>query len=242
MSQLETPAPHYATGATYSLFGHCVSTHHFYSRTAELIDQIKDREGLTNKSLLDLLLTPDSEKRTRILSSMELSLQEYISGLEKYIRSLPWYKVYTDKELFTRREQYYAYMLSFGLVNRLYIDAFLKADYRIAVLPDWFRRIEYNENLDGLGILLRKHRFELSFIQKTRIKALLRDLSRIDGTVALLSIHGLVELISLMKQSMAEQIPIIGVPLNSSKCPRWAEKPYDISVDCIALENLLLQN
>jgi hypothetical protein len=259
-------------GKTYSLFGNGVSTNFFYEKVESLTIQIMREHHFTREGLLKYIQTVNRNRRvlnrhisrsrpgemlSHILDMLHSTLYEYITGIEAHLRSTPFYKSCTDKELFTTREQYYLHMIEFGLVNRVHREAFLGAGYRIALLPYCLRGTQDNckaepDHVDyrckgclkdchvnQVSSLLRKYRVEPYIWRTSGLKPLLKGLAKEHGTVGVAGIACLVELVAGMRGCMEAHLPVIGIPLNANRCPRWMDTFHDTSVDLHALETLL---
>ena len=59
------------------------------------------------------------------------------------------------------------------------------------------------------------------------------------GSIAVLGIACVVELIRGMRLCMKAKLPVMGIPLNANRCARWMDGFYETSVDLSALENIL---
>lgn len=268
---LNKPIP----GKTYSLFGNGVSTNYFYEKIRMLTDQILSDEGMTEKQMLAFLqqksiyrrvlrgLAEDKKSESvlaRINKVVHDSLREYTSGVEEHIKSVPFYKTFTDNPLFTNREQYYLYMLEFDLVNRIHIEGFQKADYRIALLPYCLREIQTNckaipDHVDfqckgclqncyihHVSKLLKEHDIEPYIWRNAKLKTLFKNLVKTHGRVGVMGIACIVELVAGMRRCMKAQLPVVGIPLNANRCPRWTDGFYETSVDLNALEKLVTRD
>jgi hypothetical protein len=259
-------------GKTYSLFGNGVSTRVFYEKVASLVESILENEQLQEVQLMEVLrvlsrkarslsgsVRPgrNREQSARILGQLHESLQVYMTDIEFHIRSAPFLKHITDRELFTNREQYYFYMIEFELVNRIHKNAFLEAPYKIALLPYCLRESQtrckaeadqFDYRCKGcskdcfihhVSRLLREHGVEPYIWRNSRLKTMLKDLVREHGRVGVAGIACLVELIMGMRRVQTAGLPVVGIPLNANRCPRWMGDFHDTSVDLDALKSLL---
>jgi len=259
-------------GKTYSLFGDHVSTSFFYEKIASLTDQILKEEQLNPLQFLDYIQKVNQNRSgirrnvrrstqepllARLLILLHDSFREYTVGIEAHLRSTPIYKIITDRELCTISEQYYLYMIEFGLVNRIHKEEFLKANYRIALLPYCLRETQTGckaepDHLDykckgclkgcyinHVSSLLRKHQVEPYIWRTAKLKPLLKGLVQEHGRTGVLGIACMVELVMGMRKCMKAQLPVVGIPLNANRCPRWMDRLHETSVDLNALEELL---
>lgn len=259
-------------GKTYSLFGNGVSTDYFYDRVSRITDRMLREERLTENQLRDFIHQSGLNKRTlrrssgsqkknirltRILELLHQEFQDNITGIESHLHSTPFFKVVTDKQLFTIREQYYLYMIEFELVNRIHIRDFLVANFRIALLPYCLRETQEecravsdqvdfrcsqcrkNCQVNHVSRLLKENSIDPYIWRTVELKTLLGQLIKEHGSVGVLGIACIVELIGGMRKVMAAGIPVVGIPLNANRCPRWTGKFHDTSVDLHALDRLL---
>ena len=262
----------YIKGKTYSLFGNSTSANFFYEEVAYLTNQIQKEEQLSLVQLLEYVQQASrsrwgfrrvvkggaqSARVTRILDLLHDSLQEYTTSIEAHLKSTPSYKILTDKELFTTREQYYLYMIEFDLVNRIHKEAFLKSRFKIALLPYCLRetqdnckaepdKIDYrckacikDCHVNHVSKLLRKNEVEPYIWRRNKLKPLLSDLVKEHGSVGIVGIACIVELVMGMRRCMKAHLPVVGIPLNANRCPRWMDGFYETSVNLNALEKLL---
>jgi len=259
-------------GKTYSLFGNDMSTNFFYERIANFTDQILMEEQQHPLQLLDYIQQVNRNRRelrrnvlnnrkeprlARLLDLLHGSFQEYTHGIEEHLKSTPIYKIVTDKELFTIREQYYLYMIEFGLVNRIHKEDFLSANFRIALLPYCLRETQGRckaepDHLDyrckgclkscyinHVSQLLKEHHIEPYIWRRAKLKPMLKELVKEHGRIGVLGIACIVELVMGMRRCMAANLPVVGIPLNANRCPRWMDGFYKTSIDLNALEKLL---
>ncbi len=262
-------------GKTYSLFGIFVSTNFFYDQVDNLIHQITQAEELSEEGLLTYIqrismnrrnlrrnasLTGSDSRLSRILSLLHNTFQEYTEGIEEHLKSTPLYKMCTDRELLTSREQYYIYLIEFELINRIHIQRFLNADYKIALLPYCLRttqteckaaieQVDYqctgchnNCYVNHISTLLKQHEVEPYIWRNAKLKPLFKNLSSQYGRLGVLGIACVVELISGMRRCMKARIPVVGIPLNANRCIRWTNRMNQTSLDLNALERLLKRN
>ena len=259
-------------GKTYSLFGSDGSTNLFYETVASVINRIMEEERLHLAQLLDYLQHVNRSRRellrnvsksrqagrlSRILELLHDALHDFTPGVEAHLKSTPSYKIFTDKELFATREQYYLYMIEFELVNRIHQAEFMRADYRIALLPYCLRETQVSckaepDQLDfqckgclkgcyinHVSSLLKAHGVEPYIWRRAKLKPMLKRLVQEHGKIGVAGIACIVELVMGMRRCMKAQLPVVGIPLNANRCPRWMGDFHATSVDLNALERLL---
>jgi hypothetical protein len=261
-------------GKTYSLFGNFATTHFFYERVSGLVDQILEEEQLPQIQLLDYIQHVSRNRRvlrrhftrggnpdrlSRILDLLHSSLQEFTTDIEAHIKSAPSYKILTDRTLLTSREQYYLYMIEFELVNRIHLQDFKSANFRLALLPYCIREtqtdckavpdhIDYQCRrcakgcyINHVSQILKRHQVEPYIWRRTKLKPMLKGLVREHGSVGVAGIACIAELVAGMRRCMDAHLPVVGIPLNANRCPRWMGSFHENSVDLDALDRLLGQ-
>jgi len=260
-------------GKTYSLFGDHDTTSYFYDRISSLTDRILDNDGLSEKVLLNNIQKISLNRRnlkraalqggpdpklSALLALLHESLNEFSTDVEEHLRATPVYKFITDRGLLTTREQYYLYMLEFELVNRIHLEDFRKANYRIALLPYCLREtqtqckaesdlVDYQCTgcrkecyINQVSELLRDNKIDPYIWRRAKLKSLFRDLVVKHGTIGVLGIACIVELSAGMRRCMKAKLPVVGIPLNANRCSRWMDQFQDTSVDLKALERLMI--
>jgi hypothetical protein len=194
---------------------------------------------------------------SNILDLLHDSMQEFMTGIEAHLGSTPFYKIFTESDLLAFREQYYLYMIEFELINRVHRQEFLGARYKIALLPYCLRetqedckaepdRLDYRCRgcrkgcyINHVSQLLREHQVEPYIWRRTKLNTMLRALVQEHGTVGVMGIACIVQLVMGMRRCMKAHLPVVGIPLNANRCPRWMGEFHDNSVDLNALEKLL---
>ena len=200
---------------------------------------------------------PASKDMAYLLQRCHEVLSEYITGIEEHLRTAPLLKNFTDKGLLTTREQYYLYMLEFELVNRIDRETFFSVNYRIALMPYCLREtqtdckaapdeIDYQCKscvkscyINRLSKLLRESDVHPYIWRTSSLRPLLKKLSSQHSSIGVLGIACVVELVQGMRLCMKAGLPIIGIPLNANRCPRWMDEFYDTSIDLAAAAKLL---
>jgi hypothetical protein len=201
--------------------------------------------------------TEGSSGLTDMMQLMDGELAEYLPGLRQHLREVPLYKIISDKELFCSREQYYLYMVEFELVNRVHRNGFLNANFRIALLPYCLKEsqtdcraspdeIDYTCRrclktcyINRVSKVLREHQVNPYIWSRGSLKEMFRKLAGKHGSIGVLGIACIVELIRGMQVCMKAGLPVMGIPLNANRCARWMDVFHDTSVDLRALEGLL---
>ena len=194
---------------------------------------------------------------TDLMHSMDGELADYTPGVEQHLKEVSLHKYITDKELLTSREQYYLYMIEFELVNRIHRERFMNANFRIALLPYCLKEsqtdckaapdeIDYvcrgclkTCYINKLSRLLRDHDISPYIWSRISLRAMFGRLIKKHGSIGVLGIACVVELIRGMRLCMKANLPVMGIPLNANRCSRWMDGFYETSVDLLALEKIL---
>jgi hypothetical protein len=194
---------------------------------------------------------------TDMLQRIDRELAEYVPGLQQHLREVSFHKFITDKEMLAGREQYYLYMVEFELVNRVHRERFLDSNYRIALLPYCLKETQTGckaspDEIDfvcrgclktcyvnKLSNLLIDHGINPYILSRGSLKSIFGKLLKKHGSIGVLGIACVVELIQGMRFCMKAGLPVMGIPLNANRCPRWMDEFLDTSVDLLALEQIL---
>lgn len=213
------------------------------------------RSGVTAQAMI----VPGDARLLHLLRILHGSLSRYMTGIEDHLRSSPVRRHLTDRELLATREQYYLYMIEFELVNRLHVRDFMNAAYRIALLPYCLKEShagckaipdELDYRCSGclrtcyvhrLSRLLENAGIQPYILSRGRIGNLLKVLHSRHGRIGVLGAACVVELIMGMRLCRKAGFPVIGIPLNANRCPRWMGNMHDTNIDLAALENLIGQ-
>lgn len=222
----------------------------------ELLDLIRDA-GKNKKKLKRFSgQASGASKQAYILNRGQAVLSSYIGELERHIRSVPLHKHVSDRELLTSREQYFLYMIEIELVNRLNLEQFRTAKFKIALLPYCLKESHSNckaspDEIDmqcmsclkncyinRVGAILRKHNINPYILSRGKVSTMLKGVSEKHGSIGVLGIACIVELVMGMRLCMNSGLPVTGIPLNANLCPRWMGSMHDTSIDLQALDKL----
>ena len=194
---------------------------------------------------------------TDMLHRIDRGLAEYVPGLQQHLREVSLYKLITDKELFNSREQYFLYLVEFELVNRIHKKRFLDSNFRIALLPYCLKETQTDckaipDEIDyvcrgclktcyinKVSMVLRDHGVHPYIWSRGSLRSMFGKLARKHGSVGVLGIACVVELIRGMRFCMKVNLPVMGIPLNANRCSRWMGGLFETSVDLSALEKIL---
>ena len=192
-----------------------------------------------------------------ILNRAHEDLSVYLRDVEQHIRSVPFHKHLNDRSILTTREQYYLYMIEFELINRINLSEFISTGFRIALLPYCLKEnhidckatpdeIDYRCKtclktcyINRLGKILQENGINPYILSRGRVGKLLMKLNKEHGSVGVLGIACIVELIEGMRLCRKAKLPVIGIPLNANRCPRWLGTMHETNIDLEALQSLV---
>lgn len=220
---------------------------------------LKYVQNTSRKKLLSTRRKVNSQSNglSFLLNHLHDSLDSYTPGAEDHIRSTPVYKYITDKHLMTSRDQYHLYMIEIELVNRIHKEDFRKANFRISLLPYCLSETQANcksepDEIDNVcrkclrscyinlvSTYLEENNIHPYILSRGNLKPLFKKLTKKHGSLAVLGIACIAELVSGMRLCMKAGLPVVGIPLNANRCPRWMGDFYENSVDLAALEKLI---
>jgi hypothetical protein len=211
----------------------------------------------TRRKLRKLRTGEENTELGYIVRRAEQYLTEYIGDVEGHLRSVPLRERFTDREILASREQYLLYMLEFELVNRLHREQFLGSGYRIALLPYCLKeshsRCKASPDdvdmvcrncikscfINRLSTVLREHDINPYILSRGRIRNLLKGLYEKHGSLGVMGVACIVELVMGMRLCMQAGIPVVGIPLNANRCPRWMGSMHETSIDLSAVRRLV---
>ncbi len=87
--------------------------------------------------------------------------------------------------------------------------------------------------------VLRDHGVNPYIWSRGSLKSMFGKLAGKHGSIGVLGIACVVELIHGMRFCMKAKLPVMGIPLNANRCSRWMDGFFETSVDLLALENIL---
>ncbi len=268
---MQIPIPYKSVeGKTYSLFDKNNSTSGYYRLISGLTDQVLEKCN-DPKTVLQTIQNYSKKKRTLkkfssktensdlisfVIHLLNESLACYTVNVDTHLQNLPFIK-FRDRRLWTTKEQYHLYMLEIEITNRLYINKFLNADHKIALLPyclrDFTADCKSKPNdfdyqckhcskfcyQNYLSRLLKKYNIDAYIWMRTDIRKYAKTILKNNQTLSVLGIACVPELVNGMRKCQAYEIPAIGIPLNANRCIRWWGEFHENSVDLEQLEILL---
>jgi len=76
-------------------------------------------------------------------------------------------------------------------------------------------------------------------LSRGSLKSIFSKLLKKHGSIGVLGIACVVELIQGMRFCMKAKLPVMGIPLNANRCPRLMGGFFETSVDLWALDKIL---
>jgi hypothetical protein len=251
-------------GKTYTFFVDSQTSDGYFETVKELTDFFLKKFYLNENQLLQMIKSNTkkwffgnhNEKINFIKDTLKIHLSKYTSGVKKHLRSMSIFPRF-DATLRTREDKYYLYMLEIELVNRIYIDHFKRADFKMALLPhclsDFRPRclsvsgdIEYvcqgctkNCYINLGSKLLRQYGIEPYISVTMDQERLFNELRSNYQNMAALGIACIPELARGMRLCLSIDIPAIGIPLDANRCARWMGRAYETSFNLMELERLI---
>jgi hypothetical protein len=230
-------------------------------KSPDILDFIRTLEQASRKKRflkkqLHVSGLPSNPLIHSIVTTAHDLLAPYTVLVTAHLQELSFFKRW-DGTLFTSEEQYHLYMLLIELANRAWGGAFRTAKRRIAFLPYCLRDLgaicrsgpgDLDHVCKGcskdcfvnrVSTLLRDARVEPYLWMNASLKSLLRELRDREGSLGVLGVACLPELLRGMRLCIGLNIPVVGVPLNANRCIRWMGAFHPTSVDLDALSNLL---
>ncbi|HET6364281.1 MAG TPA: DUF116 domain-containing protein [Nitrospirota bacterium] len=222
-----------------------ISTLEQASRKKRFLKKQHRVSGLPSNPLIHFTVTTAHELLAPHTALVTAHLQE-LSFLKRW-----------DGTLFTSEEQYHIYMLLIELANRAWGEAFRTAKRRIAFLPYCLRDLgaicrSAPGDLDHVckgcskdcfvnrvSTLLWDARVEPYLWTNASLKSLLRELRDGEGSLGVLGVACIPELLRGMRLCIGLSLPVVGIPLNANRCIRWMGAFHPTSVDLDALSKLV---
>jgi hypothetical protein len=214
-------------GKTYSLFGQETNTELFYRKIKALTDEIISQLSLPEARALEYIQRLSRNQRklkaaaaksagystlTDMLHRIDPELAEYLPGLRQHrIALLP----YCLKETQIRCK-----------ASPDEIDFVCRGCLKTCAISK-------------LSNVLRDSGINPYILSRGSLKSIFSKLLKKHGSIGVLGVACLVELIQGMRFCMKAKLPVMGIPLNANRCPRWMGRFLDTSVDLLALDNIL---
>lgn len=250
-------------GKTYSLFGDQKSSGPFYALIekylSELLDLFPDKESL----LIHLQKISNSRRSFNrwIGSNPDIKiifseLEGYLTDLKKHLRQKTFSRLWNGT-IATREHQYLVYFLEFALENKINKTRFLESSYKMALLPHCIRVSipDCKAKSDGLDIvcincstncfigrisdILKSKNIKPYIWMQMNFGPTIKKLIKNHGSVGVLGIACIPELIGGMRKCQKYHLPVVGLPLDANRCVRWMGDFYENSVNLNELQSLL---
>ncbi len=250
-------------GKTYSLFGGSESTEQFYFYINELADKFIESYDISeienqidnHKSIKDYV----SEFFTNYCNESGINVHNHLSIYTKEVKYhlLDLSILNFDRTLRTKENNYHFYMLEYEIVNRINRQKFLSCNYKFALLPHCLRDLNKNCKAQTDGIdeqckgcskdcfinlaskVLREKNITPYIWMEINLKNLFRQLLKKYGTIGVLGIACIPELINGMRKCIKYGIPVVGIPLNANRCRRWMGDYHENSFNVERLKELV---
>ena len=251
-------------GKTYSLFGNSESTEQYYNSINRLTDiffnyysavELKD---LINRHIPIQNYIKKFFDRYSNDSGLDIhnQLNIYTTGVKQHLKELSILKSW-DRTLRTKEDNYHLFMLENEINNRLDIEDFKITNYKIALLPHCLRDLNKNckAQIDEIDLVCKACskdcfiNFASRVLKEKNInpyiwmninqKNLFKSLMKKYGSIGVLGIACLPELINGMRSCIKRGIPAVGIPLNANRCMRWMGEYYENSFSVEKLEELV---
>jgi hypothetical protein len=254
------------TGRTYSLYSIDNNTEIYFSLVKKYSSDLCRLYGNDLKKLLDdLRLASRSRKKFSTwinnikdidTDTMLKSFSTFIPGLDSHLKSLKALDKY-ESVLGLKDYQYYTAMIEIDITNRLNISAFMKSEYKLALLPHCLHDLEKDcmavsdgfENVcrrcskacyvRKLNDLLNQENIHPYIWRNRTLKSMFKQLYKTYSSVGVLGIACIPELIHGTRRCFAAGIPAVGIPINANLCRRWMGEFYPNSVSLSELEMLI---
>ena len=230
-------------------------------KSPDILDLVKALERASrNKRFLKKQLrtsgTPGNELIHFVVTAAHDLLTPHTALVNAHLQELSFLKRW-DGTLFTSEEQYHLYMLLVELANRAWKESFRAAKRKIAFLPYCLRdlgahcrsgpgELDYvcracskNCFVNRVSALLRENRIEPYLWMNASLKSLLKGLRDREGSIGVLGVACIPELMRGMRLCIGLNVPVVGIPLNANRCMRWMGAFHPTSVDLEALNKLV---
>lgn len=262
--EIETFEYQSVRGKTYSLFGDSSDTKAYYIKVSEISDtflsffnshaellsflqKLRKKNNSYHKLMIENEILHSSIKE---LSVFTYNIQELLNGLPRCH--------FLNSPFRTKEFQYYLAMIEIELLNRMNKDRFFETNYKIAFLPHCLKdfidgckstKSEFvyickncskNCFLNRINRLLKKNGVNSIIWMTANLKNMLKKLLSKYGSIGVLGIACIPQLIYGMESVNKRNIPVVGVPLNANRCIKWMGDFYENSIDLDYLNSLIM--
>lgn len=251
-------------GKTYSLLDFSSTSAEYYATVSGLTDSLLNKFCFNENELLKVIKSNSkkmffgntSEEIKFIKHKLKSVLSKYTRGVKPHLKNMSFFQRF-DATLRTKEEHYHLYIIEIELLNRIYKDTFLQADFKMALLPHCLsdfrpRCLSKAGDIEHVcqgctkdcrihlgNKLLKKHEIKPYISVTMNQKKLMKLIKRQHPNIGVLGIACIPELARGMRLCESVNIPAIGIPLDANRCSRWMGKAYETSFDLRELENLI---
>ena len=254
-------------GRTYTLTDSKGTSTLYYQLVRQLADRFLDiipdevvlRERIRNASTWKGVLRTFSRRERhvrKILQDLDNVLTPFLTGVNEHLRSLSLTDRF-DRTMRTARDQYLFYMLEIELTNRINIEGFSKAPWRMALIAHCLR--DFRENcrsrrgdiedqcthcaldcyVNRGSVLLEQYQIHPYISVSMDHQGLFKHLKNHHREMGVLGIACVPELVMGMRLCEGLDIPAVGVPLDANRCSRWLGECLETTYNVGELERLI---
>jgi hypothetical protein len=256
-------------GKTYSLRQNAATSDGYFEAVRQLTDSLltdssDGRDVLSTiqslsgrKRILRKLKGADVDSPdARLVSTLHTHLHSYTPDVAAHIRSLRGLDRFS-RALSMSEGQYHLAMIEIELVNRIHAEKFRSSATKYAFLPHCLRDLKADcrsaqRDLDyvckgcsddcsinRVSKSLRRHGVKPYIWMTADLKSLFRGVDKKGGSLGVVGIACVPELMRGMRLCMKHNIPVVGVPLDANRCGRWWGEFFWNTVNVPQLERLI---
>lgn len=255
-------------GETFSLFGDEESSGGYFRAVGGLAERALAVMPDIRALIVSVRAAGGSRSRIRRIRSagdshpLAALLHDAAETLASYTRAVPGHldrlpiRQRFDRVIAMHTEQYHLAMLEIELLNRANGHAFRSARRRLAFLPHCLRDFDSDCKAASDGVdevcgscssacwnnaitaFLRASGIEPYIWMSADLPRVFRRILREQGSLGVLGIACIPELVRGMRMCERHGIPAVGLPLNANRCARWTGAFRDNSVNLSELEKL----
>jgi hypothetical protein len=256
-------------GKTYSLRRSSSDSDEYYQVIRHLTDRLlessPDKETLLRRiqalskqkrSLAKFVAADDESDDASLVRILHDHLHSFTTAADPHLRELRGFQRW-DRTLSMNEPQYHLAMIEIELANRIHAEAFRACERKYAFLPHCLRDltadcrsaqrdIDYvckgcseECTINHVSKALRRNGVKPYIWMTANLSAVFRKVKKEGGSLGVLGIACVPELMRGMRMCMKHDIPVVGIPLDANRCARWWGEFYLNSVNIEKLENLL---
>ena len=221
-----------------------------------LVTQIRQRAS--SKLRLRHAMAPrtSSDVLASVLSDAARSLSVYTRTAVSHLADISGSQRF-DRTIAMSEPQYHLAMLEIELMNRANRPLFLRAGTRFGFIPHCLRDLNARCRAESDGIdevcrscssvcwnnaisaLLIAHGIRPYMWMTADLTRLFRRTMKKEGSLGVLGIACIPELVRGMRLCERHGIPVLGLPLNGNRCSRWMGQCHENSINLLQLEKLV---